>query len=93
MQRSKFISEQSESDREKLYARFARKLGMRIVQLRREYRWTQEELAQKAQLNHGYLSLLESGDRLPSLVTLANLSKIFDVPLAQMFVATPPNSK
>lgn len=67
-------------------AEFAQKLGARIVQLRKEHNFAQERLATLARMNKGYLSSVESGQRVPSVGMLARLSKVLQVPLFDLFV-------
>lgn len=67
-------------------AEFAQKLGARIVQLRKEHKFAQERLATLARMNKGYLSSVESGQRIPSVGMLAKLSKALQVPLCNLFV-------
>lgn len=61
---------------------------MRIAQLRNERDLSQRQLADMAAVNSGYLSLLESGQRMPSLVMLAHLAAVMQVPLAELFLLT-----
>jgi transcriptional regulator with XRE-family HTH domain len=67
-------------------AEFAQKLGARIVQLRKEHNFAQERLATLARMNKGYLSSVESGQRIPSVGMLAKLSKVLQVQLFDLFV-------
>lgn len=67
-------------------AEFAQKLGARIVQLRREHNFAQERLATLARMNKGYLSSVESGQRIPSVGMLARLSKVLQVQIFDLFV-------
>lgn len=67
-------------------AEFALKLGMRIVQLRKEHNFAQERLATLARMNKGYLSSVESGQRVPSVGMLAKLSKVLQVQIFDLFV-------
>ena len=58
----------------------ARLLGRRIASLRQERGLTQERLAWEAGLDSkGYLSRIESGQRLPSLDLLDRLARRLDV--------------
>lgn len=70
------------------YNRFAKKIGMRISQLRHERNISQKKLADLAKMNPGYLSLVESGQRMPSLVMMAHLAMVFQVPLSDLFMLT-----
>lgn len=67
-------------------AEFAEKLGKRIVQLRKEQNFAQERLATMARMNKGYLSSVESGQRVPSVGMLAKLSKVLQVQIFDLFV-------
>ena len=50
-----------------------KKLGLRIRQLRKIKGWTQEALAEKADLDYKYLGAIERGEK---NLTLANIEKI-----------------
>lgn len=67
-------------------AEFAQKLGARIVQLRKEHDFAQERLATLARMNKGYLSSVESGQRIPSLGMLAKLAKVLQVQVFDLFI-------
>lgn len=60
-------------------ATFARKLGQRIRGLRYEAGLTQEAVALSANLNIGFVSQLESGQRLPSLTVLIAVANALHV--------------
>lgn len=60
-------------------------LGARIRTLRRERRWTQEQLAGKAGLHSTYIGGIERGERNLTLVNLSKLAKAFSVPLGELF--------
>jgi transcriptional regulator with XRE-family HTH domain len=53
----------------------ARRLGARIRRLRLEAGVTQEKLAWSIDLDKGYMSQIESGRRLPSLVVLVRIAE------------------
>lgn len=57
----------------------ARKLGRRIRALREEKGLTQEGLAWDSDLAKAHLSLIESGQRLPSIAVICVLAKQLDV--------------
>ncbi|WP_339820687.1 helix-turn-helix transcriptional regulator [uncultured Paracoccus sp.] len=56
----------------------------RIKELRQARGWTQEQLADLAGTNKGYISQLESGKREPSAETLRSLAAAFNVEAAHM---------
>lgn len=68
------------------FAEFALRLGARIVQLRKEHSYAQERLATLARMNKGYLSSVESGQRVPSVGMLVRLAKVLGVQLSDLFV-------
>ncbi len=62
-------------------------LGSRIVALRTEQNLTQEKLAWEAGLSSkGYLSRIESGERVPSLETLLRLAQRLTVEVRDLLV-------
>lgn len=54
-------------------------LSQRIKELRLEKNWTQQQLAQKANLAKPLISMLETGERHPSDDVLKKLCKAFDI--------------
>jgi transcriptional regulator with XRE-family HTH domain len=58
--------------------------GRVIKQLRQYNRFSQEELAQRAQLNRTYLGEVERGVAIPSLTTIAKIAVAFDVSAAEL---------
>jgi SOS-response transcriptional repressor LexA len=60
----------------------ARSLGERIVSLRRQQSLTQTQLAAKANVNQGYLSSIERGDRVPRPGTVRAVAIALGVPEA-----------
>src|SRR5260370_7415983 len=71
-----------------------KQLGQRIRELRRILSLTQEELAARAQISVSFLSMMERGDRVPHLETLAKLADALRVPLPEMFLElrNPPET-
>jgi transcriptional regulator with XRE-family HTH domain len=63
-----------------------RQLGQRIRELRRILSLTQEELAARAGISVSFLSMMERGDRVPHIETLAKLADALRVPLPEMFL-------
>ena len=56
-----------------------------VVRAEREHHgWTQEVFAERANLNRSYVGEIERGDVVPSLDTLAKLSKALDVRLSEL---------
>lgn len=65
-------------------AELARTFGTVIRQVRRESRWSQEELAGRAGLNRCYLGEVERGEAVPSLETLFKLARAVGLPLSTL---------
>ncbi|MGO9136231.1 MAG: helix-turn-helix domain-containing protein [Syntrophales bacterium] len=53
--------------------------GEVIRELRKEYKISQEKLAEISNLDRSFISLLECGHKQPSLVTIFQLAKAFDL--------------
>lgn len=64
-------------------------IGQRIRELRtqRSERWTQEDLAERARISVSFLSMIERGERVAHVETLASLADALGVTLAELFVA------
>jgi len=64
-----------------------KQLGQRIRALRtqRIERWTQEDLAERAKISVSFLSMIERGERVAHVETLASLAEALDVPLSDLF--------
>jgi len=56
---------------------------------RKEMGLTQEELAELLELDNSYVSLLERGARVPSLITLDRIAKVFGVKPYDLLVVDP----
>ncbi|EGW39062.1 helix-turn-helix transcriptional regulator [Desulfosporosinus sp. OT] len=54
-------------------------IGKRIVQLRKERGWTQNDLAKAARLSKGYISAIEEGDQRPKVKTVAMIANALGV--------------
>jgi transcriptional regulator with XRE-family HTH domain len=59
-------------------------LAMRLKRLRGARSLTQEQLAKRSGVSHGYLARLEVGMHDPSLSTLAKLAKALGVPVTTL---------
>ena len=59
--------------------------GMRIKELRRSKHLSQEQLAEKADINPKYLSRMERGTENPTLDMLIKLSNALEVEMREMF--------
>jgi transcriptional regulator with XRE-family HTH domain len=63
-------------------------LARNLVRLRREKKWTQEELADKVSLDQAYISKLETGKKEAGLEMLQRLASALGVTPAELL--TPP---
>ena len=58
--------------------------GIAVRQLREKQGWSQEVLAERADLNRSYVGELERGQAIPSLLTLKKLSVALDMSLMNL---------
>lgn len=61
-----------------------KRLVMRLKRLREERGLTQEHVAKRSGVSHGYLARLEIGMHDPSLSTLAKLAKALKVTVSEL---------
>lgn len=61
--------------------KIAKQIGESIAARRQEKGWTQPQLAEKTGLTRNYISLLENGDREPSLAALKTFAKVLRMKL------------
>lgn len=66
-----------------------RAFGESVSRLRRVQGWTQEDLAERANLHRSYLAAIETGIRNPSLDVIVKLAKGLEVPVAELFAPKP----
>ncbi len=65
----------------------------KMYKYRKEVGLTQEELAEMLDLDNSYVSLLERGARVPSIITLGRIAKVFGVKPYDLLVVTPDDDK
>jgi transcriptional regulator with XRE-family HTH domain len=58
--------------------------GFVVRQSRESRGWSQEVLADRANLNRSYLGEVERGSAVPSLATIAKLARAFDTSLSDL---------
>ena len=63
-------------------------LGLKIKELRKRKRLTQEQLAEKLNLDFGYISKLEVGRNFPAIGTLEKIANVLGVQLYELFQFT-----
>lgn len=66
-------------------AREAEIFGGSVRRFRKERKWTQEELADRAHLTTTYVGQVERGDKVPSLTVLLKLARALGVAPADLF--------
>jgi len=55
------------------------RFGQRVRELRKARGWTQEQLAEAADLHENYISRLETGEQEPGLFTILRLCRAFEI--------------
>lgn len=68
-------------------------VGDNIRKLRRERGWTQAFVAESVGVTAPFLTMIESGQRGMSIDFLENISELFDVPPATLFLQNKENNK
>ena len=63
-------------------------LGLKIKELRKQKKFTQEKLAEMLDLDIGYISKLEVGRNFPTIGTLERIANVLDVELYEIFQFT-----
>ena len=63
-------------------------LGVTVRQFREGRGWSQEVLAEKADLNRSYVGELERGEAIASLITLEKLATAFGVSVSHLLAQT-----
>jgi len=58
--------------------------GITVRQLREQHGWSQEALAERADLNRSYVGELERGQAIPSLLTIKKLAIALDLSLTNL---------
>ena len=67
-----------------------KRIGSRLFELRQAAELSQERLAAAAELSTNYISLIEKGQRLPSLETLSRLARVLGVPVTAFLEEDAP---
>ena len=63
-------------------------LGLKVKEIRRMRKLTQEKLSEIIGVDNGYISKLEVGQNFPSIGTLEKFAKALDVELVELFQFT-----
>ncbi len=69
-----------------------RSVGRRLARLSRNRKWTQERVAIAIGVDRGTISRWERGVILPSVDRLGELSRLFEIPFAELFTVAPKKS-
>lgn len=62
-------------------------VGKRIKELRKQKKWSQEELAERAGISQSALSAIERGAKQPTVETLNSICNALNISLADFFSA------
>ena len=57
----------------------------RLKELRARHGWNQSELARRANISRQTISLIEREEFMPSLLIAVKISRVFDIPLEDIF--------
>ena len=58
--------------------------GLAVRELREAFRWSQEQLAERADLNRSFIGEIERGLATPSLITVAKLADALQMPTSSL---------
>jgi transcriptional regulator with XRE-family HTH domain len=75
-------------EHQKIADQAVREFAERIRELRAERGWSQERLAEEADLHRTYIGGIERALRNVSLFNISKLAHAFDVPIAELFSRT-----
>lgn len=81
------------SNMHNIYMELNQIVAMNIVELRKEQRWTQAELAQKLNYSDKAISKWERGESIPELATLKQLGELFGVTIDYLTSEKSRNEK
>lgn len=62
------------------------RFGENVRQQREEREWTQEQLAEKADLDQTFISGIERGSRNPTIITVTKLSRALKISVAALCI-------
>jgi XRE family transcriptional regulator, regulator of sulfur utilization len=70
-----------------------RNFGTAVRHLRELQGWSQEQLAEHAELNRSYVGEIERGSAIASIVTVDKLARAFGVPIERLLRPVADNDK
>lgn len=62
----------------------SKKIAKKVVELRKKCNWSQSELARRVDCTSAAISLIEKGNRVPTLEILINFAEVFNVSLCEI---------
>jgi transcriptional regulator with XRE-family HTH domain len=70
-----------------MLSEIGKRIGQKIRELRtqRTERWSQEDLAERSKISVSFLSMIERGERVAHVETLASISRALGVTLSDLF--------
>lgn len=68
-------------------------IGKTIVKLRKIHKFSQEDLAEAADMHRTYLSEIEGGKRNPTILVLKRIVDAFELDMANFFVMVEEKNK
>lgn len=68
-------------------------LGAEVRKRRESKNWSQEQLAEYADLNRSYVGEIERGQVIASIVTLEKLASALDMPAASLLCSADPSTQ
>ena len=68
-----------------IYVSLRSRFGAKVRKVRHSRGWTQEQLAEKANVSLNFLNMIERGERAPSFDNLERLAKVLRVPVYELF--------
>lgn len=88
-----WLPEPTSHKRTRSMMQLSRSFGIALRQLREQRHWSQEGLAQHADLNRSYVGELERGQACPSLLTLEKLALALNLSLTNLLAHTEQVAK
>ena len=70
-------------------AKLLKAVAQQVVRLRRDRGWTQEQLAERADVSSRYLQRIERGRENLTLTTLAKIADALRIRVAELFATKP----
>lgn len=61
------------------------KFGQRVLELRTQRGYTQEQLSYQCDINRTYMGAIERGEKTPSLITIEKIAKGLNISLKELF--------